>query len=83
MIRTTKSNYYKDALLSAKGNCSELWQLFKNVIGDTTILILTPLKVKGTHTVYLCSSLYIINLKSMIPRTHFHCITTWVTHSSG
>ena len=31
---------------------------------------------KGTHTVYFSSSLYIINQKPMIPRTHFHCITT-------
>ena len=39
--------------------------------------------VKGTHTVYLSSSLYIKNQKPMIPRTHFHCITTWVARSSG
>ena len=32
--------------------------------------------VKGTHTVYFSNSLYIINQKPMIPRTHFHCITT-------
>ena len=28
-------------------------------------------------------SFYIINQKSMIPRIHFHCITTWVARSSG
>ena len=39
--------------------------------------------LKGTHTVYFSSSLYIINQKPMIPKTHFHCITTWVAHSSG
>ena len=39
--------------------------------------------VKGTHTVYLSSSLYIINQKPMIHRTDFHCITTWVARSSG
>ena len=39
--------------------------------------------VKGTHTVYFSSSLYIINQKPMIPRTHFHCITTWVACSPG
>ena len=33
---------------------------------------------KGTHTVYFSSSLYIINQKPIIPRTDFHCITTWV-----
>ena len=40
------------------------------------------LTVKGIHTVSLSSSLYFINQKPMIPRTHFHCITTWVAHSS-
>ena len=39
--------------------------------------------VKGAHTVYFSSSLYIINQKPMISRTHFHCITTWVARSSG
>ena len=39
--------------------------------------------IKGTHTIYFSSSLYIINQKPMIPRTHFHCITTWVARSSG
>ena len=39
--------------------------------------------VKGTHTVYFSSSLYIINQKPMIHRTHFHCITTWIARSSG
>ena len=34
--------------------------------------------LKGTHTVYFSSSLYIINQKSMIRRTHFNCKTTWV-----
>ena len=38
---------------------------------------------KGTHTVYFISSLYIINQKPMIPRTHFHWLTTWVARSSG
>ena len=40
-------------------------------------------KVKGTHTIYFSSSHYIINQKPMIPKTHFHCITTWVARSSG
>ena len=39
--------------------------------------------VKGTHTIYFSSSLYIINQKPMIPRIYFHCITTWVAPSSG
>ena len=39
--------------------------------------------LKGTHTVHFSSSLYIINQKPMIHRTHFHCITTWVSRSSG
>ena len=39
--------------------------------------------LKGTHTVYFSSSLYIINQKPMIHRTDFHCITTLVAHSSG
>ena len=38
--------------------------------------------LKGTHTVYFSSSLYIINQKPMIPRTDFHCITTRGAHSS-
>ena len=38
----------------------------------------TEIIFKGTHTVYFSSSLYIINQKPMIPRTHFYCITTWV-----
>ena len=37
--------------------------------------LLTCCEVKGTHTVYLCSSFYIINQKPMIPTTDFHCIT--------
>ena len=36
-----------------------------------------------THTVCFSNSLYIINQKPMIPRTPFHCITTWVACSSG
>ena len=39
--------------------------------------------IEGTHTVYFSSSLCIINQKSMITITHFHCITTWVARSSG
>ena len=38
---------------------------------------------KGIHTEYFSSSIYIINQKPMIPRTHFHCVTTWVAHSCG
>ena len=38
--------------------------------------------VKGTHTIYFSSSLYIINQKPTVPRTHFHCIPTWVASSS-
>ena len=38
---------------------------------------------KGTHTLYFSSSLYIINQKPVIPRSHFHCITIWEAHSSG
>ena len=45
-------------------------------------LILNLTTVKGTHTVYFSSSLYIINQKPIIPRTH-NCITTWVASSSG
>ena len=46
-------------------------------------LILNIIIVKGTHTLHFSSSLYIINQKPMIPRTDFHCITTWVARSSG
>ena len=41
------------------------------------------LNIKGTHTVYFSSSLYMINQNLMKPRIHFHCITTWVAPSSG
>ena len=34
--------------------------------------------IKGTHTIYFGSSLYIINQKPRIPRIHFHYITTWL-----
>ena len=54
---------------------------------NVTVIIQTPARrkfnIKGTQTVYFSSSLYIINEKPMIPRTHFHCITTWGARSSG
>ena len=40
-------------------------------------------KIKGTHTLYVSSSLYIVSQKPMIPTIHFHWITTWVARSSG
>ena len=40
------------------------------------------LLIKGTHTVYFSSSLYIINQKPMILKTGFRCITTWAACSS-
>ena len=59
--------------------------LFNKTIND--ILVLYPLQkqtgdyivhylIKGNKTVYFSSSLYIINQKPMIPRTHFHCMPT-------
>ena len=48
------------------------WQL---ALTEITIL---PPPIKGAHTIYFSSSLYIVNQKPMIPRTHFHCITTLV-----
>ena len=39
--------------------------------------------VQGTNTVYFSSSFYIINQKPMMPRIHFHCISTCVARSSG
>ena len=42
-----------------------------------------PTRIKGTHTVYFSSSLYIIIQKPMIHGIDFHCITTWVAHFSG
>ena len=60
---------------------------------DQLFLYLNPLKqnlksnfeyIKGTHTVYFSSLLYIINQKpNMIPKTPFYCITTCVARSSG
>ena len=47
------------------------------------VFSITLIYVKGTHTVYFSSSLYIINQKPRIPRTHFHCITTSIARSSG
>ena len=41
------------------------------------------IKLKGTHTVYFNCSLYIINQKPMIPRTHFQCINSWVAQCFG
>ena len=51
-----------------------LYITYEGFLDDTTGTI------KGTHTIYFSSSLYIINQKPMIviPRTHFHCITTWL-----
>ena len=46
-------------------------------------LFCDELFLKGTHIIYFSSSLYIIDQKPMIPRTDFHCITTWVARSSG
>ena len=48
------------------------WQL-----ALTKITSLPP-PIKGTHTVYSSSSLYIVNQKPMIPGTHFYCATTLV-----
>ena len=48
-----------------------------------TFLSTVKILVKRTHTFYFSSSLYIINQKPMIPRTDFHCITTWVARCSG
>ena len=39
--------------------------------------------IKGTHTVYFSSSLYIINQKPIIHRPDLHCIIIWVARSSG
>ena len=49
-----------------------------NAIKEIGSLRCTIAELKGTHTLYFSSSLYIINQKPMIPRTHFHCIATWV-----
>ena len=43
-----------------------------------TKLRLGILPIKGTHTVNLSSSLYIIIQKPMKHRTNFHCITTGI-----
>ena len=45
--------------------------------------ILSMNNVKGTHTIYFGSSLYIINQNPMIHRSDFHFITTWVARTSG
>ena len=49
----------------------------------TTLIMLVTVFIKRTHTVYFSCSLNIINQKPMIPRIHFHCITTWVARSLG
>ena len=40
-------------------------------------------KLKGPIPSILVVHFTSINQKPMIPRTHFHCITTWVARSSG
>ena len=64
---------------------STLILFFRQVYSEKTsaYINLAVQLIKGTHTVYFSSSLYIINQKPMIPRTHFRCITTWVARSSG
>ena len=61
-----------------KGQCSQIFPISTGRSSHTC-----KYSFKGTHTVYFSSSLYIINQKAMIPRTHFHCITTWVACPSG
>ena len=58
-------------------------QMHSHVHEETPQIHCGNIFIKGTHTVYLSNSLYIINQKPMIPRIHFHCITTWVARSSG
>ena len=55
----------------------------KNICHCGECIPFHPIFVKGTHTIYLSSSLYIINQKPMIPRIYFHCIRTWVAHVLG
>ena len=51
--------------------------------GVAKINILGPFILKGPIPSIFFGSLNIINQKPMIPRTHFHCITTWVARYSG
>ena len=59
-----------------------MYSLTKTIKSDDYLFICaeclklkTQKELKGTHTVYFSSSLYIINQKPMIHRTDFHCIT--------
>ena len=59
------------------------YEAIVSFVTDFILPTILRFAVKGTHTVYFSSSLYIINQKPILPRTHFHCITTWVVRLLG
>ena len=62
-------------------SCMNSWKVSCNKHRRKHIYIYMLCKeFKGTHTVYFCSSLYIINQKPMIHTTDFHCIIKRVAH---
>ena len=73
-----------DQKLSFEAHMQEKINKAKSLMGliRRTMEYMDTSSFKGTHTVYFSSSLYIINQEPMIPRTRFHCITTWVARSS-
>ena len=61
--------------LSALLDCF-MWHTNRETVWEKLNICSMQKALKGTHTVYFSSSLYIINQKPMISRTHFHCKTT-------
>ena len=59
------------------------------ILGPPQVMISTPQSPPGLYTLkgpipsILVVHFTSYNQKPMIPRTHFHCITTWVARSSG
>ena len=80
-LHTHQLRWNQRTLVKSNG-LSRVLMLWKSSL-ENKIRKLWLVKLKGTHIFYLSSSLYIINQKPVIPRTYFHCITTWVANSSG
>ena len=72
------STFFHEMASDALSVCCNIYALHACLI-----MVLRKKVLKGTHTIYFSSSLYIINQKPMIPRTHFHRITTWIAPSYG
>ena len=58
--------------------CKCLWLKTTDNYNTSTVSLYFFDLLKGTHTVYFSSSFQIINQKSMMPSTDFHCMLFWV-----